>query len=331
MNKLIYFAAIAAELSAVFTSCNRDNQSPDMSGKRQIEIHAGIMSGLPTKAAVSQKENEVSVNNLQIFVFNENGDIDGYTSENNNAGTVKVRCTPGKKHIYAIVNAPAENVETENALKKKISYMKDNASRNYIMTGFITGDVDAASTVTVPVKRIAARIVLDNIVRNFTAPALAAKKMDLVSIYAVNVCGDISYDLTSQPTIWYNRKKNEQPAEVNDLLCRNISKQNIANGSTTAVGAYLYVYPNTTADESFAIEFGPRKTRLVAEFTIDGRTCYYPVTFDRLEANKTYTINNLTLTRPGSDDPDSRISVEDCSFNITVEDWEIGFNGDIQI
>ena len=331
MNKFSFFATLVASLAVIPTACNMDDANPDTSGKREIEINAQIVSGLPTKSTVSPKENEVVVKSLQIFVFNEDGAIDGYTSEETNPATVKVRCSPGKKHVYALVNAPNEVVETEAQLKKTVSRMEDNADQKYIMVGSVNKEVNASSTVSIPVKRIAARIVLDNVIRQFTSPALAAKKMDLVSIYAVNICGDISYDLTSKPTIWYNKRKNESPAKISDLAFRAINKKDIANGSTTSVGAYLYVYPNTTTDDSFAIEFGPRKTRLIAEFTIDGKTCYYPVTFEKLEANKTYTINNLTLTRPGSSDPDSKISVEDCDFNIRVEDWGIGFSGDIQI
>lgn len=48
--------------------------------------------------------------------------------------------------------------------------------------------------------------------------------------------------------------------------------------------------------------------------------CYYPLTLDRLEENKSYRVD-LTLQRPGSADPD--IPVESGAFRFTVvpEDW----------
>ena len=81
MNKFSFFATLVASLAVIPTACNMDDANPDTSGKREIEINAQIVSGLPTKSTVSPKENEVVVKSLQIFVFNEDGAIDGYTSE----------------------------------------------------------------------------------------------------------------------------------------------------------------------------------------------------------------------------------------------------------
>lgn len=330
MNNLTSFAAIAACMTMSIASCSQTETAPETQTKyNPIEITAKI-GGLESKA-VPSKDNEVIVNKVQIFVFNEDGSIDGYTSATQYTNNVKVRCTPGKKTIYAIVNGPDEKVESKSELEKKVSWLKDNADRNYIMTGFENSELDAASEVTIPVRRIAARIVLENVIRQFTSPALGDKQLDLTGVYAINVCGDISYDLSSSPTIWYNMQKNENTNDVSHLIYKSLSKQNIKNNTTIPVGAYIYVYPNSTTEDSFSMGGGPRKTRLIVEFVFNGKTCYYPITFDKIEANKTYTINNLTLTRPGGENPDSEITVNDCQFNIRVEDWEVGFSDNIQI
>lgn len=104
----------------------------------------------------------------------------------------------------------------------------------------------------------------------------------------------------------------------------------------------LYAYPNPTesrfengiyiGDE--AGEWSIRPTRLVIETTLDGTKYYYPITLPALESNKTYEIENLVITRPGSDDPDIPVVVYDVPFKISILGWEqvlLGNEGTITI
>lgn len=47
MNKFSFFATLVASLAVIPTACNMDDANPDTSGKREIEINAQIVSGLP--------------------------------------------------------------------------------------------------------------------------------------------------------------------------------------------------------------------------------------------------------------------------------------------
>ena len=97
----------------------------------------------------------------------------------------------------------------------------------------------------------------------------------------------------------------------------------------------FYAFPTGTTDDHFGgSSFSARRTRLIVECEYNGSTCYYPITLPGLnpdssrgvlERNKVYTITNLTLTRPGSPDPDTPgdqvSSIQTCTFNITVQPW----------
>ena len=49
----------------------------------------------------------------------------------------------------------------------------------------------------------------------------------------------------------------------------------------------------------------------------------------KMDSNKSYEINELKITRPGSDDPDKPIVIVDQDFKITVNDWTVELvNGD---
>ena len=68
------------------------------------------------------------------------------------------------------------------------------------------------------------------------------------------------------------------------------------------------------------------------ECVYNDQVCYYPVTISggetsgTIDRNKVYHIRSLTLTRPGSTNPDSKepevSSLKDCTFSVEIADWE---------
>ena len=70
---------------------------------------------------------------------------------------------------------------------------------------------------------------------------------------------------------------------------------------------------------------------LVRMAQIDGKTCYYPITLPPLKPNHIYTINNLTLTRPGTDSPDMTDPLSSMSFNLQVQPWSNETVSDVTI
>jgi hypothetical protein len=59
----------------------------------------------------------------------------------------------------------------------------------------------------------------------------------------------------------------------------------------------------------------------VVKATLGTDVYYYPITLPALESNKSYEIEELILTRPGSDDPDKPVSIQECTFQINVLGW----------
>mgnify|MGYP006873005529 CR=1 FL=1 len=100
----------------------------------------------------------------------------------------------------------------------------------------------------------------------------------------------------------------------------------------TGILVPLYAMPNDTQtdhfyDESWAVH-PSRKTRLVVELTYDppgadgSLTYYYPVTLDNLHANTAYVIDEFTVTRPGSDNPDKLVNPSDMTVTVSTTTWE---------
>ena len=310
MKKSIF--AFAAALAAL-VACNKNEATPMQSQNQEslvpCELTVGIR-GAMTKATAVTTENEAKVNNLQIFVF-RGDDLDAYASVDN-AKELTLSCTAGERVVYALVNAPDYSaVPGKAALLAKVSELSANSLTNFEMVGSKNVTLPQTGTVSIDVNRIASRVVLKKITRNFTSAALQALDFTVDAIYLVNAAGNTSYDLTAAPATWYNVAENK--GELASLLVDTPSAP-IAQGQAYNTAHTFYAYPN---------DLTVNTTRIVIETTLGTSKYYYPINLPEMAANKSYEIAEVVLTRPGSDNPDEPVSFADATFSINVIDWTV--------
>ena len=311
MKKSI-FAFAAAFVALV--ACNKNEATPMQPQNHPetpepCELTVGIC-GAMTKATAVTAENEAMVNNLQVFVF-RGDDLDAYATVDN-AKELTLSCTAGEREIYALVNAPDYSaVPGKAALLAKVSELSANSLTSFEMVGSKSVTLPQASTVSIDVNRIASRVVLKKITRNFTSAALQSLDFTVDAIYLINVAGNTSYDLTKAPAAWYNVAKNNN--ELANLLY-DAPASAVANGQSYIPVHTFYGYPN---------DLSVNTTRLVIETTLGTTKYYYPINLPAMESNKSYEIEEVTITRPGSDNPNEPVSFADASFSINVIDWTV--------
>ena len=311
MKKSIFvFAAALAALVA----CNKNEVTP-VGPQNQSEtlepckLTVGICGSM-TKATAVTKDNEAKVNNLQVFVF-RGDELDAYASVDN-AKELTLSCTAGEREVYALVNAPAySEVSSKTTLIAKVSELSANSLTNFEMVGSKSVTLPHTSSVSIDVNRIASRVVLKKVTRNFTSAALQSLDFTVDAIYLINVAGNTSYDLSAAPGAWYNVAKYN--IELASLLHDTVGSK-IANGASHDTAHSFYSYPNDAASKT---------TRLVIETTLGTTKYYYPINLPAMESNKSYEIAEVTITRPGSDDPDVPVSFADATFSINVIDWTV--------
>lgn len=317
-------------------ACNRDIPIPQtgLATEKNAELTINVCSsGYMSKAALSA-ENEAKINNLQLFVFREDGNLDAYANSDTYSD-VKLSCTTGKRTIFALVNAPDKSeVTTLGALNQSVSHLADNSLTNFVMTECLEKNITSDQAINLEVSRLAARLSIGKITADFTSPAYRNMELKIKGIYAINVVGDMSYDRTATPsttpTTWYNKRLYES-SDVDALVHERLEDVSIKAGNPYTTPAYFYVYPNSTTLDSQTSPFSARLTRLVVETELGGSTYYYPITISNIECNKKYTVTNLTITRPGSIDPDVPMTSGECTFSISVSDWEEGTTQDYTI
>ena len=310
MKKSIF--AFAAALAAL-VACNKNDVAPMQPQNQEslvpCELTVGICGSM-TRATAVTKDNEAKVNNLQVFVF-RGDDLDAYASVDN-AQELTLSCTAGDRVVYALVNAPDYSaVPGKAALLAKVSELSANSLTNFEMVGSKSVTLPQSEKVSIDVNRIASRVVLKKITRSFTSEALQALNFKVDAIYLINVAGNTSYDLSAAPAKWYNVAENKN--ELASLLY-DAPASLITNGQSYSTAHTFYAYPNDLAVNT---------TRLVIETTLGETKYYYPINLPEMAANKSYEIEEVKITRPGSDNPDEPVSFADATFSINVIDWTV--------
>ena len=228
----------------------------------------------------------------------------------------------GDKTVWAVVNAPdISNVTTLTQLKAVSSTLLNNVS-NFVMVGSNTGTVPSEDPIEIEVKRIASRVVVKKVTAAFSNPAYASMSCKLVKMFLINAPGDINLELTNAPTTWYAQRAYEAVTGLTDHLSTSGANHEL-NTSAFETECRHYCYPNPTVADSQATTWSARHTRMVIEVLLGSETFYYPITMPVLEPGKSYEIENLTITRKGSNNPDQPISLSDATFEISVKEWTV--------
>lgn len=308
--------ALAAGALLFAASCNKIESAP--APAPQDTQPCTVTFSVYDAATKATTTNDAKVNSLQVFVFlGDNLDVYGSSA----TSSVSLECTPGSRNIVVIANGPdLHTVTTKTALLATTSLMANSSVTSMEMVGTKTVTLSAANkTVSVPVSRLGARVVVSSIKKNFSSAALQALTFKVKRIYLVNVAGDCKYGGGSYtPTVWFNRMKHdaEQSAMTLDSPDATVSA-----GTKYSTVHTFYAWPNPTSADSEATTWSARHTRLVIEAQLGSDTFYYPITLPALESNKSYNIDEVSITRPGSSSPDVPVSFLDCSFSVTVTGW----------
>ena len=340
MFKRGLFMAFMAILSLACTKENPSEQAPHQTQMATLQVN---VSDVVTTRATSVKDSQIGVGegDIQVLVFNSDGNLVAFGKNNASSSNLTISLPTGVVKCYAVVNSSEDlsSVSKESVLLQKSSYLKNNATSKMEMIGSATKTVSTGvNSVTIAVKRFAAKVQIDKITPAFTSPAHKAMEFKLTGIYLINVNGLCPYSQASTAStdngLWYNRQKyvsGECNSLISDRFDSPVTLQLSADTVTPyTTSHYLYCYPNPTATDSSADSWSHRYTRLVVETTLADKTYYYPINIPTPAANTLYQITNMKITGLGSDSPDKLVEKGTISVSITVTDWSTGFSKEVE-
>ncbi|MGN1221036.1 MAG: fimbrial protein [Candidatus Cryptobacteroides sp.] len=316
-----YLPVLAAMVS--FASCTK------MAEVEQPEINddvVDIVFKIPTEETkTTGGVNDTGITSVQVFVFKKDGTIDNSLYQSN-ATTVTLKCTSGPKDVVALVNGPKfQNVTSFSELKSRTTALANNSTSSLIMVGITEANIQTGTTVTVPVKRAAAMILVKQVSVNFTQDYYNTLPFKLKKIMISNVPGDVSLDGTSTPTFWHNKMgvADSNDNSVISLIKDDINAYNLTSSTPYTTEHKFLCYPNSTSSDANGGTWSARKTRIVICTTLNGKDYYYPITLNKVESNKKYSLS-LLITKPGSEDPDTPITTLDANVMVDIVNWETG-------
>lgn len=384
MKKIFLFAAMTM---AALVGCNK-NPIPFPEDPTEAKPGECILTIRPDML-MTKAENSVTLQktiwNVQVFVFRAGdagdagmleiaksagsfspvvpGSGDTPLSNNGAYSGITVKCSTGMREVWVVCNDATDHTAGDTAIQTKEEFLalthnlEDSSPSKLLMIGRSNPEgsspvinlVEGASTVSVPVHRLAASIVLETVKNDFLSPAYQkAGVFRLDAAYLLNVPGWIDFGEISSATDdpspfnkWYAKLAAETAGTRAAILYDNLGGELCEYGATTNVNRVFYTYRNDCAP-SEAGTFGPRATVLVLEASIKYKTStgadnwvkyFYPVTIGaaddmgnvikKIEANKQYHVS-LTINRPGSTDPNKPVTFNELTPSITVTDWVDG-------
>ncbi|MCM1177833.1 MAG: hypothetical protein NC308_09760 [Clostridium sp.] len=335
--------------TALLCSCSIGNvKIPDETPEdivMNIRLDTGsIPSPRSAEAYTVPMEYETMVHDVQIFIYDTHGKLESYyAAEGDAARDIYVNTSSGEKTVWAVVNGPDMSCESDAADVDAIGRYQVDLCRNSKDTGFIMSGSAAfrahasGSSISIPVRRLVSRIALKRI-----KSRLPERYGPLVvrNTYLANVAGNQNLSGTAAEEIWYNRagrtdNSSDEPLPIDGMeapaSCQELTFADVGKALSTGESfcretpLLLYCYPNRSITDAtgWSIPFTARKTRLIVSAEIAGIHCYYPVTIDFPERNSTYTVE-LTITGPGSTDPDIPVERGAIETAISIQDWNYG-------
>lgn len=344
MKKIIFYsiaflAAIACQKAQITSS------EVETTGKLNLSVNVES----ETKAALytEMKDYEKAVNRLQIFVFDNTGKLNMYQDADPTKTSFNIVVSTGSKTVYAVVNgSDLSSVTTLSALKARTAALSANsttATTGFVMSGSATCTVSTSSTATaaITVSRLVSRVALVSVTNNLPD---AYGSITISNAMLINVPGIQNLECTLSPGTWLNPmgrvsgtsniiNGSTYVADCPALTFNSISKSVALGSSLSLTEPYLfYSYPNNTTTDvtGYVTSFSAAKTRLIVTAVIGGSTYYYPVTLDKLERNKAYSVG-LTISGLGSTEPNTPVSKASLTVSITVNTWQNGEVYDAEI
>lgn len=339
---IISVFALSTLLTGACTKSNfkSENESEFSQQSATVTIHLASS----TKTVVEQnQQQDNAINTLDVFIFNNttssngvSGELDTYQRfEGSDLSSVQLTSTTGPKVVCVVANSHIgdfSGVTQIGTFKELSTLLKNEMLGSFTMYGEVEHEFELTNRVSVTLSRFVSRVAVTSIKTKFEGTSYQGQTLKNCKLFLVNAHGDkIVFDNgnTSAPIVLNEAALVEE--DVNStaqegLLMDAIDGEIGSEGHTLA--HYFYTYSNETQNTSTS-------TKVVLQGDLNGVTYYYPVLINQPDygysaenghygvgRNNTYSYT-ITVTRPGSDDPNIPLVPGAVELTLDVQDWTV--------
>lgn len=350
----ISFYLLSAMMIGV--SCSDDNDQENLGKTASLTVS---IKGQPTLRSIGSSETnpavESKVSNFTVFVFNNNsGDLEASKSftfaENQLVGEIENLSTGTSKKIVALVNVPTDlntaSIETYSSLQNNLVTLQSQNIATLEETGLLmSGETTDAytlaegnNTVSIPVSRRVAKIVLKSVIVNPGSANITNFLLDSVSIQKARVNGTpLGVVQTIENEVANFAGGIASPAGANPnfsttyaFLSENLPAFKTGENIITTENdeRYFYVLPNDGANNN------PTMLTLSGVYGTNSANAYFPIVINGengsgstdgtfIKSNQVYEIS-VVINHPNSPSEDPNVLPSTGVLDVTIVplDWE---------
>lgn len=281
-------------------------------------LTVSLADGLKTKATAVTDESENIVNDLQVFVFDLGGGIDGY-GHKVSGSDIAVSTHTGPHEAWAVTNAPdLSSVTTKAGLLSTVLALSDQRVCDMVLIGGKECNVSVNETVTIAVRHLASRSVTRKITNKLSPEALSAETFKVTDLYLTNVAGDGNIGGSSTPSVWYNKMGLQGELEffLHDAV--PAGNQTVPLNGSYAEEHRFYMMPNLTDTDSHDASWSPRYTRSLFRATIGGEELFYPIPLPKGPNNMSYETTDIVVGRMGVKDEETELPFTAITYDVDL-------------
>lgn len=336
-------ALITGILSTGLTSCQPENCTLCGNGEQPSSLTLSLEPVVTRSTSAQSVDQDNSINTLDVFIF-RSGDpdspdyhrLDTYKRfEGDALNDLTLSTTTGTKLICVIANSNISTyagITSLDAFRSLTTLLKDETLGDFTMYGETEETLGVTSSVAITVSRLISRICVTSVKTGFAGSPYAGMSLTDCRLFLVNAHGEKHiHDGSSSAVPLILNSGGLVGEDVNStaeagLLMDNITEAIGETGYT--VPHYFYTFSNETGETASA-------TKLVLQADLDGVTYYYPIPVNQegygylsdnghygIRSNSVYSYG-ITVTRPGSLDPDTPLVPGTLELSITVEGWDV--------
>lgn len=302
------------------------------------------LEGDETKSTTTLTQAEDNkINSVDIFIF-RNTDatsadyqkLDTYKRfSGGDLSTLTLETTTGPKTICVVINEHTNGfggVTNLSKFRALVANLKDELVGSYTMYGELESNIDVTSSVSITVTRLISRVGITSIKTKFAGSPYEGKTLSNVKLFLVNAhANKLIYSGTPPPSPLIYNQSRLVPEDANATTEANLIFEpvtNTINDTPLVKSFYFYCYSNETNDT-------PSCTKLVVQGDLDGTTYYYPILINQVgygydttnghygvKRNTTYSYG-ITITRPGTLNPNTPLVPGSLELSISVKDWDV--------
>ena len=189
MNRKIFYAVLAAVVLFACEKVEVVNDAP----KGEATTLKIVMDSEPTKASGEGGDEEKAISSYQVLIYDMSSRmLEAYATPSPILTSFNVQCTTGPKEVIVLANAPdVSSIVSYDTFLKSKSLLADNAVGDLVMEGNASPELTAAGgTVTITIRRIVSKVVLNEITTDFELGAYDNMDFILKKVYLTNVAAD---------------------------------------------------------------------------------------------------------------------------------------------